>query len=470
MLFNSPEFVLLVGLAFFVYYLPFMKRLQVPLLIVTSYVFYLYHSPWLALLLLCSSLTNALLSYQARYGTRPKIWATVGVIANLSILCFFKYAKLLVSTFVTPFTSAQGLDWVALIPLPVGISFFTFQGISLVVDCYTRDRHGFEEIADQKRAAHARKTVFFVSFFPHLVAGPIVKAREFFFQITPKEFRNIDWRLVFESLVIGYFLKSVVADSLADQTKWLTFPYFQQLSSLTLVALVLGYSFQIFSDFAGYSLIAIGVAALFGYRLPDNFRYPYISRTFSEFWTRWHISLSTWLREYLYIPLGGNRAGRVKTYRNLMIVMVLGGIWHGAAWNYALWGFWHGLLLAIERVCKNTFSIRFPGWLAMAIVFVAVSLGWLFFQLPAAEHTFLYLAAIVKNTDLPHDKSVIFHITFFSVAPIFLHFLAYLKIYHGESLAKWRLREPLTPVLYATMLFLLLTSQGPQHAFIYFQF
>ena len=150
-----------------------------------------------------------------------------------------------------------------------------------------------------------------------------------------------------------FFKKWLVADNLKDITYWISYPFFQNLSSLTLITLLTGYSAQIFADFAGYSLIAIGVAELFGYHLPQNFNFPYISKSFSEFWTRWHISLSSWLKEYLYFSLGGNRKGKGRTYLNLLIVMFLGGLWHGAAWSFAVWGLWHGTALVIERKFFN---------------------------------------------------------------------------------------------------------------------
>ena len=155
----------------------------------------------------------------------------------------------------------------------------------------------------------------------------------------------------------GYFLKLVVADNLKDFTAYLVYPGLMTLSSFTLLSMLIGYSFQIFADFAGYSLIALGLASLFGYRLMQNFNYPYISNTFSEFWKRWHISLSTFLKEYLYFPLGGSRKGRLRTYINLTITMVLGGLWHGAAWSYAVWGAFHGFALALERLINDKYKL-----------------------------------------------------------------------------------------------------------------
>ncbi len=200
-------------------------------------------------------------------------------------------------------------------------------------------------------------------------------------------------------------MKSFVADNLQAQTSFfMVYPNFQTVSSLTLITLVFGYSIQIFSDFAGYSLIAIGLAKLFGYELPKNFNFPYISKSFSEFWTRWHISLSSWLKEYLYFPLGGNRKGIYRTYINVFIVMLLGGLWHGASLNYLVWGAYHGLLLIIEKIFSNV-KINLFNSLKIIIVFIFVSFGWLLFKFDSFDVVikfmqFLQIILMIINMEL----------------------------------------------------------------------
>jgi alginate O-acetyltransferase complex protein AlgI len=232
-----------------------------------------------------------------------------------------------------------------------------------------------------------------------------------------------------------------------------------------LVVLLFGYSMQIFADFAGYSLIAIGLAALFGYKLPQNFNYPYLSRSFTEFWQRWHISLSTWLREYLYIPLGGNRKGSVRTYVNLFIVMFLGGLWHGAAWSYAVWGSFHGLALAAERFGKNW--IRFPkhpliSIIQGCIVFSFVTIAWLLFKLPKFEHVLGYLNAMARST-APNNYWMVGHVLTYS-APVALYYGWHLlkhrfpKVDHGEF------------IILAILIAAIVLDSGTTGAFIYFQF
>jgi alginate O-acetyltransferase complex protein AlgI len=264
------------------------------------------------------------------------LWAIFGVVLNLLVLGFFKYAGLFALSFSEWFgVGIRPGHWLVLLPLPIGISFYTFQGISLVVDVY---RYGHEKNRAVFGMNHCRsfwehyfKTVFFVCFFPQLVAGPIVKAHDFFPQIAYKRRSELRLEPALRYLILGYFLKIGVADNLQAQTFWIAYPYFLKFSSVELLALLFGFSMQIFADFAGYSLIAIGTARLFGYRLPANFNFPYIARSFSEFWRRWHISLSSWQKECLYFALGGRRRSSGRTYSNLFLVMFLGGLWHGAA-------------------------------------------------------------------------------------------------------------------------------------------
>src|SRR5690606_7281818 len=266
--------------------------------------------------------------------------------------------------------------------------------ISLVVDSYkVRDIPKYSSIVVRNMVQHSLRITTFISFFARLVAGPVVKAHEFLPQIKPKFCREVNLNITFADLVTGYFLKMVVADNLKDQTFWIEFPYITGIHSITLIILLFGYSMQIFADFAGYSLIALGLARLFGYVLIDNFNFPYISASFREFRRRWHIALSTFLREYLYIPLGGNRMGALFTYRNLMITMMLGGLWHGAAWSYAVWGFFHGLMLAVERFVKDlgwSMQDKLPRAIHMLFVFSMVTLAWLLFKLPEFTHVIDY--------------------------------------------------------------------------------
>lgn len=476
MLFNSWQYVILVVGLLPLYYLARREWMQVGLLILGSFAFYAYGQPYLLALLLFSASLNAVISYRVARSNlyaAHLAWACLGVGINLAVLGFFKYAGFLAMS-VERFADMgfQPGYWLLNIPLPVGISFYTFQGISLVMDLLRKDpqirERDFHLHETAAFPAHFMRTIFFICFFPQLVAGPILKAHQFYPQIHWKSFSGAKWQKAIRCLILGYFLKMGIADNLNAQTFWIAYPYFLNYSTIDLFILLLGFSWQIFADFAGYSLIAIGTAALFGYNLPANFNFPYIAVSFSDFWRRWHISLSSWLRDYLYIPLGGNRKGEIRTYFNLFIVMFLGGLWHGAAWSYAVWGTWHGLALAFERPWR-TLGARFsnsPIWsvFSMAFIFLFVTFSWLLFQLPNFSEALLYLKAMATNTDLAlnHPRNLVILLYGFPV--ILYHFNGWMR----EQ--GYRISAGLQDFAYGGMLFWILFNSGSSKAFIYFQF
>ncbi len=342
MLFNSWVFVVLLLIVFPAYHwvgrLPKASAAQVILLITASLVFYGYYMPWLLLLFFVSLLVNGFAAqslFLENFSPRKRRLILTGAVCfNVGGLACFKYASLIAQTILPQHVYDSLAPSLKQIPLPVGISFYTFEGLSLLADVYFRKTRGLEDLRNDAHSSTARfqsKIWLFVSFFPHLVAGPVLRAQQFITQIGKKTLHDVDWDDVTRKLVVGYFLKMVVADNLKEATTALTYPFFLALPKVELIALLYGYSFQIFADFCGYSLIAMGLARLFGYKLILNFNFPYVSRSLTEFWRRWHISLSTFLRDYLYIPLGGNRKGPIRTYINLFIVMFLGWLWHGAA-------------------------------------------------------------------------------------------------------------------------------------------
>jgi alginate O-acetyltransferase complex protein AlgI len=450
-----------------IYYIPRFSKYQIKTLIISSLLFYSWNNASLLALLIISAVINILTSYYIgnKKTKKPKLIAWIGVSFNLLILIFFKYIGLISLTF---FKDSSVTDFLITIPLPIGISFFTFQGISLVVDVYKENYFKNNEIVSKSLIEHAKKTLFFISFFPQLVAGPIVKAHEFLPQIAHKKFTSINWEKSFKEIVLGYFLKIVIADNLKDFTFWIAYPYFQGQDTYSLITMLFGYSCQIYADFAGYSLIAIGVSRLFGYNLKDNFNFPYISSSFKEFWKRWHISLSSFLQEYVYIPLGGNKKGKIRTYINLMITMVLGGLWHGAAWSYAVWGTFHGIALAIERVFmrekqkKQHFIIQI---IKTFFVFFMVSFAWLLFKLPNFNHVIAYVISTIENINMQANIGLISSVLVYST-PILLHHLYFIYI----SKYKSRTIHKLKFVFYGILIFLILTNRGIPGSFIYFQF
>jgi alginate O-acetyltransferase complex protein AlgI len=475
MLFTEPVFFGFFILVFCLYYLPPLRRFQLPLLLAASFVFYAYGQPYLLLLLVISAALSAATSHAVMSQKRPgakRYWAVAGVALNLAILGFFKYGGLIDRSFLGLGPQDGTLGMLLALPLPIGISFYTFHGISLIVDVSRAPSAVATPITPHPTPGqHLRNTLLYLTFFPQLVAGPIIKAHNFYPQIAPKRFAAIDWAGAVKALIVGYFLKRVVADNLQNATILLSYPALLSQSSLNLLALDFGYAMRIFADFAGYSLIAIGLAKLLGYELPQNFNFPYISESFSEFWTRWHMSLSSWLREYLYYPLGGNRRGAGRTYLNLMTVMCLGGLWHGAAWSFALWGGCHGLALVAERLARGTrfYTSRHPlvRIVRMALVFGVVTLIWVFFALPRFSDAAAFFTALGDNWRLPFQAGPALVIALYA-APVIAYHGWYLWRRAGASLAfrvSW-----FEPIAYGVLASAILLNAGPIDAFIYFQF
>ena len=341
-------------------------------MLAASYFFYAYWDARFVGLIAASTVVNQAaatwLSRLRRPGARRAV-VTVAVGANLASLGFFKYAGFFVDSAES---ALEGLGLAADLPLlniilPVGISFFTFQAISYVLDVY----RGTTEPAKPLDFA------VYLAFFPQLVAGPIVRAHELIPQLNqPRALRHTDFTRAVTLIAAGLFKKMVVATYLAEALVDDVFAFPDRFSSLEVLLGVYGYAVQIYADFSGYTDIAIGVALLLGIRLPDNFDQPYRAASIQEFWRRWHMSLSRWLRDYLYIPLGGNRGGDLRRDRNLLLTMLLGGLWHGAAWTFVLWGALHGLGLLVER----RLGLRLPGIVSRLVTFHFVCFGWILFR------------------------------------------------------------------------------------------
>lgn len=465
MLFTTSTFLIFLIVTLAVYYLPLMRRYQVSFLILASLFFYAWEIPYYIGLIVVSILINGLVSYCIAHssGSSRRRWLLVGIIANLGLLAFFKYGRLFASSW-TALTGQTELEALQQLPLPLGISFYTFQGISLIVDTYRQDNVDL----DPSLGRHLLKTALFISIFPHQIAGPIVRASLLYGQVGEKSWRDSDFAGAARALVLGYFLKMVIADNLKDYTFWIDHPYFVHFSRPVVWSMLFGYSFQIFADFAGYSLIAIGLARLFGYELCINFNYPYIASSFREFWTRWHISLSGWLRDYLYIPLGGNRVGAIRTGINLLIVMGLGGLWHGAAWGFALWGLFHGIALVLERIFGS--FLRLPDiwpvrFIRILFVFVFVSFAWSLFRITEWPHLMLFVKHMFTASGIKTDFAIVSGNILYSI-PIVVYHILYLS--RETRFGQWvRRREA---YLYGICLFLLITNSGMTDRFIYFQF
>jgi alginate O-acetyltransferase complex protein AlgI len=377
MLFNSYEFLfLLLPLALAGYYL-LPKALRLPLLTLLSYVFYGWWDYRFCALMLWTSVfdyaAGLLIGRAEREGTR-RLVLTLSITCNLGLLGFFKYFDLLAGTMNAAATSFRGAPSELLpllhLTLPVGISFYTFQSMSYTIDVYRR-------IVEPQRSF--LRFAFFVSFFPQLVAGPIVRYRDLAEQLARRSHTFEKAARGISLFVVGLAKKVILADGVAPLASRVfdgpAAGFFETWAG------VLAYAMQIYFDFSAYSDMAVGLGLLFGFEFPQNFNSPYKAVSITDFWRRWHMSLSTWLRDYLYVPLGGNRHGPVRTYVNLFITMLLGGLWHGANWTFVIWGGFHGILLAIERaVPGRSLLARAPAFLQKALTFGLVIVGWVFFR------------------------------------------------------------------------------------------
>ncbi len=383
MIFNSGIFLLLFIVFISVYALIHKNRLSVTLFVIAfSLLFYYKSSGWYLWILVFTTISDfafALAITQAKKLLFKRIWLFLSVGVSLGILAYFKYTNFLLENFHTIVgDNFQPLD----IFLPIGISFYTFQSISYVLDVYWKKLEPTTNILDY---------AFFLTFFPQLVAGPIVKANLFLPQLRKPISIKKEW--VYAGLwliMVGLFKKAVIADYIAQYND-LVFKAPGNYSGFENLMAALGYSLQIYCDFSGYSDMAIGLGKIMGFDLGVNFNFPYKALNITDFWRRWHISLSSWLRDYLYIPLGGNRKGKLRMYVNLFITMLLGGLWHGASWKFVFWGAGHGIGLAVHKALKDNllsklkpnFAVNFLSW---AATFIFVLFLWIFFRANDVQH------------------------------------------------------------------------------------
>jgi alginate O-acetyltransferase complex protein AlgI len=473
LLFNSLTFVAFFALVLALHNAPLPWRVKKTNLLLASYLFYAAWNPPFVVLLWISTLvdwTVAKRIFVEQRAGRRRALLTLSILVNLGLLGYFKYGGFLLENWATLMASV-GVTWTApawSIVLPVGISFYTFQTMAYSLDVYLRRAEPTKSFLD---------FALFVTFFPQLVAGPIVRPTHLIPQFAEpvRASRNqLTWGLAL--LTLGLFQKIVLADGALAPAADAVFGSEDPLTFVDAWLGTLAFSGQIFSDFAGYSTAAIGIALCLGFSLPNNFNYPYAAIGFSDFWRRWHISLSTWLRDYLYIPLGGNRKSNVRTYVNLMLTMLIGGLWHGASWTFVVWGGLHGIYLAAERFIRARYSgarvasaWAFRVGLALLTYFL-VNLTWVFFR----AQDFPTAWRLTKSMLLMSSGgSVVLGIN--SMAQV-------LVVTVGMLVAHWTMRNrrledvvSRTPwwvlgLIWAVMLFAILITQGVGDAFIYFQF
>jgi alginate O-acetyltransferase complex protein AlgI len=464
MSFVSVKFPIFMAVVFVLYYLSTSIIIQNLIILISSYVFYGFWDWRFIPLLFGISITNyvaAILIVETSNPVRKRIYLWVAVAISIAALAFFKYFNFFVASAVSGaalFGVKMELS-AAQILLPLGISFMTFQGIAYVVDVW-RGEHAAER--------HLVRFLAFKGFFPQLVAGPIERAEHLLDQFSRP--RALDGDKVARAvwlLVYGYFIKIAIADSMAAIVDSL-FVANQPFAWSVLLGTI-AFGIQIYADFCGYSLIAKGAALLFGFDLIWNFRFPYWAISISDFWRRWHISLSNWLRDYLYIPLGGSRHGQIKTGRNLLVTMGLGGLWHGASWNFVLWGLLHGVALVLWRFLPvPTVPItplgKATGWLATMVVVFA---GWFLFRAHSWELLSGMAMAVGDWEWVPVHSAVVMAIAAVILPLALLEWLLQSK---GDF---FLVRAPVWiayPACAALVILSLAMSSHYQASFIYFQF
>jgi alginate O-acetyltransferase complex protein AlgI len=476
MVFNSYTFI-----AFFVILLG-LHNLNLPWkikkinLLWASYLFYALWNPPFILLLWLSTVVDFYAAKLMAREERPlqrKLFLTVSLILNLGMLSYFKYGGFLLENF-NVLMASLGVAYQAAKPdiiLPIGISFYTFVTLSYTLDIYRR------KFAPEKSFLDF---ALFVTYFPHLVAGPIVRPENLLPQFkTPVKATKDQFMWGLFLISLGLFMKVGIADGIVGETADFIFGLPCPVNPLDAWSAVLAFSAQIFCDFAGYSTCAIGVSLCLGITLPDNFRYPYAAIGFSDFWRRWHITLSTWLRDYLYIPLGGNRNGSGRIYVNLMITMLLGGLWHGASWTFVVWGGLHGLYLCIERLIRNTKKASdtlvesantLSNFGLALLTFILINITWVFFRAQdfgKAMLMILSMFGVIPNAPKFVSTLDVYKIALVTVGLLTCHW--FMRNSSLVELAK-KLKWWQMGFAWTLMLIVLILTQKSSGSFIYFQF
>lgn len=483
MLFNSLQYLVFLPVVFLLYWVT-PHKLRVPLLLVASYIFYMSWKPIYGILIFGLTLGNFLLvPFIEKSVNHKKLWLGIVVAANLICLGIFKYAYFTVGA-IKSGLAMGGIDWREPhlhILLPLGISFFVFEFIHYAVEVYR----------GKPLVKNFLNFSLFASFFPTQIAGPIKRYQDFIPQLDIKS--KFKWEYVDEGMqliLVGLAKKVLIADNLALVAQ-AGFNHPEQFSACDLWLITYAFAFQIFFDFAGYTDVARGSALLFGYKVPINFNLPYIAANASDFWHRWHISLSTWLRDYLFIPLGGSRGSRWATHRNLFITMALGGLWHGAAFHYLIWGVYQGVILIGHREWQNLCKIvgvpkaviesKLYHVASVILTFHFVCVGWVFFRADTeaiawtmlskmahapAEliHFSLSQLEILKIRDPLIFPSLIFLLPTLMIAQVVVNYIKDKKFYQSPP---WAMQ---VGVMVALMCLLTIFSPDSSPRFIYFQF
>lgn len=478
MIFNSIEFIIFLPIVFALYWGVFKKtsQLQNGFLLISSYVFYGWWDWRFLVLIILSTTVDFFIAKCLKFKEKKryrKRFLIFSLVLNLGMLIYFKYCNFFIESWIEAWrTIGVTMHFNTLqIVLPVGISFYTFQTLSYTIDVYRKKiepTNNYIEFAA------------YVSFFPQLVAGPIERATSLLPQFTKiREFSFSKAQYGIQLIIWGLFKKVVIADSCATYANHI-FNNYENYNSVTLILGAIYFAFQIYGDFSGYSDIAVGTAKLFGFDLMRNFKYPYFSRDIAEFWRRWHISLSTWFRDYLYIPLGGSKVSKWKQVRNVFVIFIVSGFWHGANWTFIVWGtlnamFFLPLLLLnknrkhIEQVSQDKCYPALKEFLQMLFTFVLTTLAWIFFRAENLKHALDYIKQILAFDVQFKIEYLSFERYALELMPLLFVFIGFEWIYrHVENPLKGKYHCIKTG---ATILAILTWGVFSEHSkFIYFQF
>lgn len=479
MLFNSIEFAIFFPIVFILYWFVTHKdyKKQNFLLIAASYYFYACWDWRFSFLLLFSTILcywTGLAIFRSETKKKRKFWLWFSVAVNVGVLGFFKYFNFFIESF-SDFLGVVGLQAnlsTLSIVLPVGISFYTFHGLSYVIDIY-KDR-----IQPERNVVNY---ALFVGYFPLLVAGPIERATHLLPQLIKE--RKFDYSKSVDGLrqiLWGLFKKIVIADNCATVVNQIFSNYQNEPASNLFLGGVL-FAFQIYGDFSGYTDIALGTSRLLGIELLQNFKYPYFARDIAEFWRRWHISLTTWFRDYIYIPLGGSREGKLKSIRNTFIIFLISGFWHGANWTFILWGFYHALLflplLVLGKNRKNTNTIAEGKFLPnfkeigqLLLTFILVLIGWIIFRAPSIQIAFDYIGGLFSKSLFKLPSYSINTLILMTVIMLGMEWLQRMRLHGLEHLELLLKYSWMRWIVYFFIVFSIIQFGGKAETFIYFQF
>ncbi|MBB5327324.1 MBOAT family O-acyltransferase [Tunturiibacter gelidoferens] len=471
MIFNSLVFVVFFAIVLILHSMPFSWRVKKINLLIASYIFYAAWNPPFVILLWLSTVVDWFAARGLAAAENPwkrRAWMMVSIVVSLGLLCYFKYGHFLLDNFAH-MVSMAGFKYSppkSSIILPIGISFYTFATMSYTLDIYLR------------RSAPARNFLdyaLFVTFFPHLVAGPIMRPTELVPQFeVPHQATASQMRFGLALMTLGLFEKSVLADGFLGPVVDLVYNGRSAPGFIDAWMGTLAFSGQIFCDFAGYSITAIGAALCLGFALSDNFRFPYAAIGFTDFWRRWHITLSAWLRDYVYIPMGGNKRGNARTYFSLMATMLIGGLWHGASWTFVVWGGLHGLYLSVERMLRKPFRGYHPGPIAGAalglLTFLFVNIAWVFFRAKTFPQAIVILRGMFGRNH--HAEPILAAIYLITTTLIIGGLLLAHSLMRNKTLemAIARLHPATLTALWTIMAFAVVIQHGESNGFIYFQF